>query len=168
MRLFPSLFGFAGFRQFLFLLGTSFLLQQNSPAAEPASGGIEWKLMAVEDEDGDWWNAFQIETVPGVRYDIEKSGDLQSPWQTVASYYGGGAQVIHPLFPGLEPMVPPAGTPPVVPPPGFTPLLHKSFFLKCNERSFSNSNIVGLSLLLSQGRRRICHAPGGREGIPHC
>jgi hypothetical protein len=91
-----------------------------SYCAEPTPGGIEWKLISVEDEAGEWWNAFKIETVPGVRYDIQKSGNLEGTWDTVASYYGGGMEVIHPLFPGTEPDEPPVGSPPVLPAIGHT------------------------------------------------
>lgn len=105
---------------FLFVSALLLIATSVSRSSDPEPGGIEWEFIAVEDDTGKWWNAFKLATVPGVSYEIQMSRTLNTPWETVARYYGGGMNVIHPLFPGTKPPVAPPGGTPVVPAAGST------------------------------------------------
>lgn len=105
-------------RSLLLILLIGFFTASRSFSIESQLGDIEWRIRAAEDGEGNWWNTFDFATFPGVRYDIQKNANLEDPWTTVASYYGSGADILYPLFPGKEPAETLGGESPVLPPTG--------------------------------------------------
>jgi hypothetical protein len=106
---------------------------------------IDWTLDTFETTNSEWWQALDVQTVPGVNYRLEESSSLDpDDWTTLSSSYGTGGNWICPVFPGVAPSSPSLPGNPILPPSSANPI--RTAYLTI-ERSDTGSTLISWNSL---------------------